>query len=174
MISSIHIHVVPPQTMRYDTAGDWQVEDETLQITIADQRNSRYNFALMIHELVEALLCHLEGITTEQVDAFDFAAKTDDPGTEPGCPYSQEHEYAAIIERLVANEMGIHFRRYDEATRSKTYGPAKDTGGSTETWTHFCATKKHHFTTWLDNCPACGLNKRFVHTPKKEKQDAPA
>ena len=127
MITHIEVSIVPPLDMRYDTAGDWELFDtnptgQVLLVTVVKQEDSRAHMLVALHELVEALLCTQRGITTEMVDKFDFQAKTDDPGTEPGCPYGKEHAFASAIERLVAHEMGVDFKKYDEIISGQQYG----------------------------------------------------
>jgi hypothetical protein len=131
VITNIKVYIAAPSEMRYNTAGDWQLMptpcrplgEQALLITVAKQEDSRAHMLVAIHELVESLLCIQRGITTEMVDHFDMnVAKTEDPGTEPNCPYQKEHAFASAIERLIAHEMGINFEKYDKTISEQQYG----------------------------------------------------
>jgi hypothetical protein len=109
--------VTPPREMRYRTVGDWKNKDCTTVVEVADTGNDDYNFLLLIHELVEAYLCRKAGVTTEEVDTFDInMAQMGDyePGENPQAPYYKQHQFANIIELLVARELGVNWQRYEE------------------------------------------------------------
>jgi hypothetical protein len=76
---------------------------------------------IAVHELIETLLCMSKGITQESVDAFDLAFERDrpkgdvsEPGDDPMAPYYNEHQFASIIERLLARELGMDWNDYCE------------------------------------------------------------
>ena len=118
MTRRIDIRVIPQEWQRYDTAGDWYFDGDTLDIAVtgtdlADDET----FLIALHELVEAHLCRKRGITAEAVDAFDKAwiaahpgyldGTEGEPGDDPAAPYRREHRFACLIEHLVAHELGV-------------------------------------------------------------------
>ena len=120
---NISVTVVPHYDQRYDTCGDWQldVENHRLDIKVSDLGNWRYNFLVAFHEAIEAVLCLDREITTEMVDKFDieYEAKRDvddmsEPGDSPDAPYKREHFFATSLERLMAAELRVDWREYED------------------------------------------------------------
>ena len=103
------IETLPPDEMRYQTDGDWAVDhDGVLRIQCVDNMPRAEAMLLALHELVEAMLCEAAGVTQEAVDAFDFAFTGDgEPGDDPRAPYRRQHRFAALIDHMVAHEMGV-------------------------------------------------------------------
>lgn len=103
--------------------GDWRRDpDGTLRINVSEEIGDKYALLVAIHELVEVLLCEERGITCELVDAFDkkfeeYRHPDDDsePGDDPQAPYRREHLFATGIEKLMAAEMNVNWKVYDEA-----------------------------------------------------------
>jgi hypothetical protein len=115
----VTIQTIPPGAMRYATVGDWrnEVNGETISIAVevADTGDVVSNFAVGVHEAVEAFLCHLAGITTEVVDEHDRSNQdVDDPGNMPDAPYHFQHVCATEIERLVISYAGREWDEHDE------------------------------------------------------------
>jgi hypothetical protein len=114
----ISIRTIPHTMQRYDTVGDWQYQqtDGALIIRVSDMNNWRYELLVGIHELVEATLCSIGGISQEAVDKFDLAYQGDgEPGDEPNCPYHGPHQIATGVERILAGIMGVVWTAYEEA-----------------------------------------------------------
>jgi hypothetical protein len=115
----INIEVVPAKDMRYTTVGDWQFlnNGNTLIVTVAKSTPDS-EFLVALHELIEAYLCNKDGITTQEVDAWDFEHEDDDePGAMKGCPYKDQHEFAEAIERIVASQLGLAWDIHEENLR---------------------------------------------------------
>jgi hypothetical protein len=118
--------VVRHSNQRYETVGDWvRNEDGDLIIKVSDLGDSRMNHCVMIHELVEALLCDARGIPEKSVTEFDLAFEKarpannfDEPGDSPNAPYRKEHFAATTIERLLAQELGLDWKEYEDAVNS--------------------------------------------------------
>jgi hypothetical protein len=118
VIVNIIMRSVPSVEMRYDTLGDWQFlvwphEEgiaEYLKITVPHDAglNSKEQFLIGFHELVEAAVCKARGITQQQVDDFDFNFDGEgEPGDDPACPYREAHRFAMLMEHLLAREIGV-------------------------------------------------------------------
>jgi hypothetical protein len=110
--------VVPYNTMRYPTAGDWILgRGGVSHISVAKMGNRDYEFLVALHELVEAYLCVKHGVTQTQVDAWDMGPgkHLDEPGDDPGAPYHTEHMFASHIETLMAQKLGVNWADYEKA-----------------------------------------------------------
>jgi hypothetical protein len=122
-IRKITIETIEHHEQRYDTAGDWQIDDATehLRIKVSDIGDWHYNMLIAFHEMIEALLCHDRGISEKMVDDFDMAYEakrdvgdTSEPGNDPESPYFNEHFFATTLERLLAREFEIGWPEYEQ------------------------------------------------------------
>jgi hypothetical protein len=84
-------------------------------------KNDDYAFLIGIHEAVEAWLCQKRGITERQVNKFDMDYEKNrkkgdlsEPGNDPMAPYFNEHQFATHIEKMLAREMGIDWKKYSD------------------------------------------------------------
>ena len=118
---NIVMSTVPHSQQRYPTVGDWvPARGHLRHVRVSEMGNEDYHFLVALHELIEGWLCTRKGITDEAVSAFDEAfeaarqpGNTDEPGDDPRAPYRDEHQFATIVERLVAHKMGIDWDAYD-------------------------------------------------------------
>lgn len=132
-VDSFRIAVIPPDRMRYKTVGDWTVDGSAIDVTVAAMEDGRYNFLIAVHELIEAFLCHRDGVTMQDVDRYDFAHQDeDDPGLAPAAPYHTQHLAAFAVEILLAGVLGVDWRAYtvavDAAYDRAPNAPAGDGG----------------------------------------------
>lgn len=115
MTKRIVIEAVPQNAMRppYSAspeAGDWFVnaEGDLVIRVIGETLDDPQPFLFALHELIEAKLCRVRGISQEAVDAFDAAFTGDgEPGDMADAPYRKEHRQAMLIEMLMANFLGL-------------------------------------------------------------------
>lgn len=121
-LSSVSIEIIPHKEQRYDTAGDWQIVGNSLQITVSETGNWVYDMAIALHELVEALICIQRGIEEEEVSKFDIKfeerrkrGNEEEPGDDPKAPYHLEHGFASACERLFIAACGENWKKYDRA-----------------------------------------------------------
>jgi hypothetical protein len=118
---NICLSTIPHKKQRYPTVGDWIVARGRLRhIFISDMDNEDYAFLVGIHELIEAWLCLKRGISQKDVDKFDmdFEQNRDfgdesEPGDSRKAPYFVEHQFATMVERMLATELGIDWDLYD-------------------------------------------------------------
>ena len=121
----INIKRISHKFQRYPTVGDWEItegiEETYLDISISSMNNWKYESLVALHELVEVLLCKDRKITQARVDKFDkdFENKrkkgnTDEPGDDPRAPYFKEHKFATKIEKLLAKELKVDWKRYEK------------------------------------------------------------
>lgn len=111
----IHIKTIPHKDQRYETLGDWFFEGDDLTILVSDFGDWRYNVLVGIHEAVEAILCRDRGISEESVTEFDLAhLEEEEPGFHKDAPYYKEHQIADVIERIMASELNINWKEYEE------------------------------------------------------------
>lgn len=110
------IDTIPQEHQRYDTVGDWWLDPfGKLQIRVTEQADVRHAQLIMVHELIEALLCMNDGITPDQVDEFDKRFEGREPGDSAFSPYKRQHNFATAVERMMCAAMGIDWAAYDGA-----------------------------------------------------------
>ena len=116
----IRVDSIPHLDQRYPTIGDWQTHPvpgstaDILQIRVSRMPNSIHEYPLIIHELVEALLCHAAGISDTDVDGWDFMHRPDlDPAADPRCPYHAQHIAATDLEYRMCQHLGIPLDEYN-------------------------------------------------------------
>jgi len=126
---TIHIRTIPHSEQRYDTVGDyWTDADGVEQFRISSMSNADYEFLVALHELVESHLAAKRGIAEPAITEFDqwFEVERErgrfsedaEPGDHPEAPYRREHQFATLIERLMAYELGVDWASYDQAVMS--------------------------------------------------------
>jgi hypothetical protein len=87
-------------------------------------KDHRYVFLVALHEMVEYELCKMHGITDNEVVAFDVNFEAErrmnlhsndaEPGDHPKAPYRSEHEFATMVEMMVAKRMGVSWTDYEK------------------------------------------------------------
>jgi hypothetical protein len=121
MINKIEITIIPHEGQRYPTIGDWQFKGETLQINVSDLQNDKFNALISIHEFIEAMQCHFNGITTEQVDAYD--SKHEDVGNADldanvDAPYYKFHNDSTVVEWLLSRLFNVDWKEYSSKIKN--------------------------------------------------------
>ncbi len=122
-MKDIHIQVIPHAGQRYETIGDYFTmrpkSGPVEEFRISSLSDERYEHLVMVHELVERILCHHRGISNEAIDKFDldFEMRSADgePGDDTECPNRAEHAFATRIERLLCEELGVSWTDYENA-----------------------------------------------------------
>ena len=126
---NIIVKTVPDTSQRYDTVGDYYIDENGKRVfSISSMEDWRYEFLILIHELVESTLCKERDISGDVIDAFDFAFenarkpedKKSEPGNDPSAPYFKEHQFASKIERMIADELGVDWHIYETACERLT------------------------------------------------------
>lgn len=103
--------------MRYETSGDYYTDRRgRLVFEMVDLGRQDYIIPLLVHELIEEVVCAVRGKTHAQIDAWDFAFKGNgEPGEAKGCPYYREHRFATKLENMLIKELGLNWKDYDRA-----------------------------------------------------------
>jgi hypothetical protein len=124
---NIRINTIPHRLQQYDTVGNyWHDVDsggaEVLEIRVSRMRDRRYEFLVALHEMIEAFVCEWRRIPFAAITGFDIEYERNrregdrsEPGAAPGAPYRAEHQLAECVERIVARELRVNWRRYDRA-----------------------------------------------------------
>jgi hypothetical protein len=112
----IVLQTIPHDAMRYSTAGDWYWKNGELIVECPEHgENLDSAFLLLLHELVEAWLCHRKGIAEEDVSGWDLAhPDLCEPAEGRGSPYRAEHEVAIIVEKIVCAARGIVWEDHND------------------------------------------------------------
>lgn len=97
--------------------------------------DERYVFLVALHEMVEYELCKMHGITDRDVVSFDVNFEAErrmnlhpidaEPGDHPKAPYRSEHEFATMIEMMVAKRLGVSWSNYEKEVLSLGPKPKK-------------------------------------------------
>jgi hypothetical protein len=126
----IILESIPPEQAPLGEPGDWRWVDGDLVIRCVDLGDWRYNFLLQRHEMDEAILCKLAGITTEEVDADQVYAmrhpelenNPDSFSGYPGSVLQFQHNDALASEWQMSRLLGVKWteyaKAYDAACRS--------------------------------------------------------
>ena len=124
---TILVKTVPHKLQIYNTCGYWHWTEKSLEIQVSDTGEEKYFWLILIHELVEALICKAQGISEAEVDKFDMdfernrqvlTLSTAEPGDHPKCPYRFAHCIATGVERVVAAVIGVNWSEYECALNS--------------------------------------------------------
>lgn len=121
------ISQVPHRKQRYETVGDW-IPGKPAQIRVSKMKDQRYVFLVALHEMIEFELCKMHGITDREVVAFDVNFEAErrmnlhpveaEPGDHPKAPYRNEHEFATMVEMMVAQKLGVSWSDYEKTILS--------------------------------------------------------
>lgn len=119
----ISVKVIPHDRMRYETCGDYIFDEGgSIHIKVSAMGNRDYEFLVAIHELAEAYLCQKQGISEEEITAFDIEFEESrmkgdesEPGDDRRAPYQIQHGFATSIERMMAAALGVSWQDYESA-----------------------------------------------------------
>ncbi len=121
----IIIETIPHDQQRIPgQVGDWVIDNDHIIVRVSELGDWRFNAAVGIHEVVEALLCLNDGVSQEAVDKFDanYAKIAQYIGLEAGdsaqAPYARQHCYATSVERMLIAAMGLSWAEYDAAVEA--------------------------------------------------------
>jgi len=140
---NIQIQTIDHKKQRYETLGDWfhvklcyqpvgEEQKERAMIRVSDLGDDRYNFLIAFHELIDMLLCEQRGITDEDVDNFDLTFEGNgEPGDHPAAPYFREHQFAMMMEKIMAQELGVDWENYTQQCENLLYMDEQDSQDKT-------------------------------------------
>ena len=116
---------VPKSRIRNNQCGDWRLyNSRTIKATTAFMGDEDSEFAVALHEAIEAWLCRKHGVTDESVTAFDAMFEEererslhgphDEDGEDLRSPYRIEHEVATKIERILIEACGVTWSQHED------------------------------------------------------------
>jgi len=121
-LPEVVIRVIPHREHRYETVGDYyEVGDGRWVIEVSELGDVRYEFLVVVHELVEWFLLWMRGVKEEEVRAFDEwweeearkgNVQVEEPGDDVRAPYYWEHQFAKLVEKMVALQLGVDWEEY--------------------------------------------------------------
>lgn len=117
----ISVNIRPHTSQHYDTAGDYQELKDAWVIRLSELSDWRYEGLVLVHELVEMLLTKANGVSWDDITKFDIESGHPDPGTLPEAPYHKEHVFATKIEKMLAKELGVNWKDYNNELDSLEY-----------------------------------------------------
>lgn len=137
--------VIPHTRQRYETIGDYTTDEvHGKTILVSDLGDNAFHTLVAIHELIESTLVDAAGIYDEDITAFDIAYEeardgggtvindhTDiyrkryncdclitydsEPGDDVHAPYHNQHRLATSVEKMVARQIGVDWKLYENA-----------------------------------------------------------
>ena len=120
-INSILIDFVPLHKIRNNGIGDFFTQLDRGVVRAVKLPDIRYSILIALHEILEFVLTSNANIKESDIDKFDAIVELNgsesdkiDPGSLPNAPYKRQHLFSENIERLVALEMGIDFKEYNQ------------------------------------------------------------
>ena len=119
----LDIQTIPHKQQRYDTVGDYFYKGNSLKIRISQMHDERFEWLVLIHELIEYVLISLAGVPIEKIDEFDKEFEENrencqwgneiEPGNDRLAPYYEQHQAANIVERVAAYVLGVEWDAYN-------------------------------------------------------------
>jgi hypothetical protein len=118
-------NTIEHKDQRYPTVGDYFIDWlGRRRVVISEMKDDRYEQLVLIHELVEMFLVEDRKISEKSIDAFDkkFEAerkkgkrpKDAEPGNDKRAPYFKEHQFATKVEMMLAKELGVNWKKYNQ------------------------------------------------------------
>lgn len=123
MIALPRIVRVPIERQRFTTLGDWWEENPgEFVIAITEMVDWRYEFLILVHELIEWAVCQQRGVSTRKADEFDEMWEQelaegkhrveDEAGFDRRCPYRMGHIWGCRAEWLLAGLLKVRWHDY--------------------------------------------------------------
>lgn len=118
----IEIKTISQHQQRYETIGDYFNRGNKWCFRIS-RMNFRSEGAVAVHELIEKILCHWQGISNEKIDVFDLewekrSRKSPclyaEPGDDPEAPYHAAHMFAKKVEKMLVEELGLSWKEHND------------------------------------------------------------
>jgi len=116
-MNTVTVELIDHKEQPHNTVGSWSYDKlGHLSIKVSLFTYTDCHSLVTLHEYIEATMCRLNGITQEQVAAWNSHHDDHfDPGSIPGCPYYREHMFARMCERSLAAELNIDWDIYEAA-----------------------------------------------------------
>ncbi len=115
------IQTIPHKRQRYPTVGDYWETAGVTHFRISRMDDEKYEWLVLIHEMVEYALVKLHGVPLGNIDIFDKQfekarppGNTEEPGDHPDAPYRREHQAATVVERVFAFILGVDWDEYEK------------------------------------------------------------
>ena len=106
----------PREAIPFNDVGWWGEQvDGTRGVNVAALGNTDYEFLVAIHEAVEQHMCLRDGVTAEQVDAWDAAHDNGaiSAGDMSDAPYHHQHVAATMVEMQLCSLLGLDWQEYE-------------------------------------------------------------
>jgi hypothetical protein len=115
-LPKIQFKVIPAKKQRYETCGDYYPTKEGYQFRVS-KWDADYEFLVLMHELTEWYLTQKRGISEKSISKFDIEFNIKglegEPGDHKDAPYKKEHHFAEKVEKMLAKELGINWKKYE-------------------------------------------------------------
>ena len=122
-MNTLDCRSIPHDEQRYDTVGDYFSGTTAEHFRISEMPAEVYEHLILIHELIEWIICQHRGISNRAIDNFDMDWKGEgEPGDDSDAPYYRAHQIASAVERLLAAELGVDWKLYEAAVEAVSRG----------------------------------------------------
>ncbi len=116
------IRTIPHNFQDYNTVGNYATANGVTLIFVSDLGSDVYNGIVIVHEMVELLLCKWRGVPEDEITKFDIEyeadreeGNVDEPGFDPKSPYHREHGIATAVELLMCAHIDQSWNEYEKA-----------------------------------------------------------
>lgn len=120
----MRIKTISHQKQRYETPGDYWETSKVLEMRVSKLSDWRFEFLIVIHELIEYALVKQANLSLREIDEFDQMFERErakglhdddaEPGMDKRAPYRKQHIWATRIERFVAFLLHVNWKKYDK------------------------------------------------------------
>ena len=119
--TEIEIRFINQDEARYDTWGDYFIENDKIIFQIVREQKEFYTRLTLIHEMIEYFLLLEQGIEESLVSKFDIDFMNDkvreekyfEPGNDPSCFYKKEHDFAEDVSKGMCKFLKIDYDKYN-------------------------------------------------------------
>ena len=123
-MKSLTVEIIPHSQQRIGEVGDyWEVGPGAWVFRVSQMSKPVYSLLVLVHELVEWVICEALGIIEPDIFAFDkkwyedrdsgIPSPYSEAGHDPAAPYHRAHVLAEIAERMVCLACGESWTDYD-------------------------------------------------------------
>lgn len=118
----LDVQTIPHKQQRYPTCGDYWETETVVHFRVSKLPDEKYEWLILIHEIVEYVLVKWANIPITAIDLFDKEFERSrkpgdlsEPGDDPNAPYFAQHQYATHVEKLCAVIFGVDWTAYEDA-----------------------------------------------------------
>lgn len=126
-LEKIEYRTIPHKEQRYPTVGDYFNRKNELHFRVSRMSDWRYEALVFAHELIEYTIIRYKNIPIEKIDKFDILFekersagkwKNEEPGNDTRAPYYGAHQFATMVEKMLAKVLKVRWKEYSKEVES--------------------------------------------------------